>query len=255
MKKILLILAALVLTFKVSAFYSHTHVRGYRQGDNARRLKPAGASDKIVNAQKKSLAIATNKIEFVEGTKFRTIPIALNARIASLCGYEFGTIAKVGWNTVLDNEGNIVVTEKLKKPFRACTHVELKYSKINHALYSIRVFSPAQRKMDDDAAWKEVKGITDAVNAKFGVKIRSWIQSNQNNTKRCNAIMDNFALQTLVVSAYKEAVDKRLVLQGPSGPELGWAFSLTLTDTAMKNFVPDTEEEVNAAPIQGVDAL
>ena len=251
MKKILLILAAFVFAFEVTAYISR--VRGYRLDDSARQLKPAGASDKIVNAQKKSQTITASKIEFVEGTKFRTIPVNVNARIVSLCGYEIGTIVKVGRNSVLDNQGNIVVTEKLRKPFRACTHVELKYSKTNHALYSIRVFSPAQRKMDDEAAWKEVKGIADAVSVKFGTKIRSWIRNF--DVKRCNAILDMFALQTLTVTAYKEAVDKRLVLQGPSGPELGWAFSLKLTDTAMRDFVPETNEEENTAPIQGVDAL
>ena len=255
MKKILLVLAAFLFIFEASAYFSRS--RGYRPDNNARRLKPAGACDSNVDARKKSLTIATNKLEFVEGTKFRTVPVNLNARIVSLCGYEIGTIVKVGRNAVLDNDGDIVVKEKLKKPFRACTHVELRYSKLNHALYSIRVFSPAQRKMDDEAAWKEMKVITDAVNAKFGTKIRSWIRCNQNNVMSCNAIIDAFAFQSLKVTAYKEAVDKRLVLQGPSGsdPERGWAFSLTLTDTAIRNFVPDKDEEVNTAPIQGVDVL
>ena len=49
---------------------------------------------------------------------------------------------------------------------------EVKYSKVNHALYSIRVFSPAQKKMDDEAAAEEQEAMSEAVTTKYDAPLR-----------------------------------------------------------------------------------
>lgn len=202
----------------------------------------------------KAKSITADKIEMPEDAKFSGMPIDLTARIESLCGYEIGAVAKVSWRPNLDKDGNIVVTEKLKKPFRKCTHVELKYSKVNHALYSIRLFAPAQKKVTDDEAWVEVEAMADALSKKFGDKIVGWNRFNA--VKLCHAKMKPFSHQILEVSAYKDNIEKRGALKGTTAarPELGWAFSVTLTDRAMRIIDPEPRKS-NKASADDVDAL
>ena len=255
MKKTVLMLTVLALSLETCAVYYQSRSRGYRPTEDEKRLTPAGPTGDLKKVIEKSKTILTDKLEFDEGAKCGNTPINLKARIGSLCGHEIGTIAKVGRNTVLDANGNIVVTERLKKPFRLCTHVELKYSKVNHALYSIRIFSPAQRKMDDDAARKEVNGMIDALTAKFGEKISSWGRIAIENGYAAH--FDAFTGQSLTVTTYMAEIDKRFVLQGPtrSGHAQGWAFSVKLVDQAMQSFAPDKADGADARPVEGVDAL
>ena len=236
------------------------NVNGYKS-DRTRINDGGAAVEKTKNqaerqtcAKAKSINVA--KIEIPEGAKFSGVPIDLSSRIESLCGYEIGSVAKVSWRPNLDKDGNIVVTEKLKKPFRKCTHVELKYSKVNHALYSIRVFAPAQKKVTDDEAWAEVETMADALATKFGDKIVGWNRFDA--YKWCHANIKPFSQQKLEVLAYKDNIEKRGKLKGSADArsEQGWAFSVTLTDRAMQGFNPESETlKSNKASAEDVDAL
>jgi hypothetical protein len=184
--------------------------------------------------------------------------INLEDRIESLCGFEIGAIAKLPWRPKLDKDGNIIMTGKLAKPFRKCTQYELTYSKKNHALYSIRIFSPAQKKIDDDAAWAEVKEMAAAVKAKFEGKILSWDEMNGPfySSKMCSANLKACTCQTLKVRADKAGIDKSTKLKGTTDArrEQGWAFSLTLVDRGIYDFVPEQPKPEETIP-DGIDAL
>jgi hypothetical protein len=177
-------------------------------------------------------------------------------RIDSLCGYEIGAVAKASWRPKLDEDGNIVVTERLKKPFRKCTHVELKYSKVNHALYSIRLFAPAQKKVSDEDALAEVEAMADALATKFSGKLSVQNCLSWSNSKECYVQMSAKSFQKLEVNAYKDNIEKRGALKGTTAarPERGWAFSVTLTDRAMQVYGAEAPK-TNKAVADDVDAL
>ena len=185
----------------------------------------------------------------------------MSSRIESLCGYEIGSIAKVSRHPQLDKDGNIVITEKLKTPFRKCTQVERKYSKVNHALYYIRVFAPAQKKVTDESASAEVEAMSVALKAKFDEKISGFTKFDLTSGKTYRANMNvpplQESFQTLEVRCYKDNIEKRGVLKGSADArkELGWAFSITLEDRAMQSFVPDTPKPANDVSQKDVDAL
>lgn len=221
----------------------------------ASELKAKNAAEKQTRAKAKEITI--EKLEFPKGAKHSSLPIDVSSRIDSLCGYEIGSIAKVSRHPQLDKDGNIVVTEKLKTPFRKCTQVELKYSKVNHALYYIRVFAPAQKKVTDEAALSEVEAMSGALKTKFDKKIGGFTKLDLPSSKSCRASMQAYSFQTLEVHGYKDNIEKRGVLKGTADarPELGWAFSVILTDSAMQNFVPETSAPANDVSQKDVDAL
>ena len=239
------------------AFVSRTQ-HGYRDGDSATRItdsgagevKKKGAAEKKVRAKAKE--ITETKIEIPKDATYNGLAIDHSGRILSLCGFEIGEIAKVPRHLVLDKDGNIVMTGKLAKPFRKCTQYELKYSKVNHAVYSIRVFSQAQKKMDDEAAAAEQEAMSEAVKTKFDGKVFSWLKIGSS----WNAQMKVFAHQSLTVNSFKDNIVKKGALKGTaeSMAEKGWAFSVTLTDRAMHDYVPKAPESNGEAP-EGVDAL
>jgi len=256
MKKALIILSVFLLAAEAMALVPFgRHQRGYRTGDSSRRITDGGASkvkEKGAAAKKardKAKRITVRKIEIPKDATYNGTSIDHSVRIMSLCGFEIGEVAKVQRNPVLDKEGNIVVTGKLVKPFRKCTQYEVKYSQVNHALYSIRIFSPAQMKMDDEAAAAELEAMSAAVKAKFDGKVLSW----QKLTSPWHAQMKLFAHQSLTVNSFKENIDRKHMLKG-TGPEKGWAFSVSLTDRAMHDYVPEKPESDGEAP-DGVDAL
>lgn len=251
------VLFMLVFTSVVEAAISR-NVKGYKSDrtcindGGAVVQKDKDKAERQTYAKAKSTKV--EKIEMPEGAKCGGIPVDFAGRIDSLCGYEIGAVAKASWRPKLDKDGNIVVTEKLKKPFRKCTHVELKYSKVNHALYSIRVFAPAQKKVTDDEAWAEVETMADALATKFGDKIVGWNRSDA--SKWCYANMKPISHQDLEVRAYKDNIEKRGKLKGSADarPEQGWAFSVTLTDRAMRDYGAEAPK-TNKAVADDVDAL
>ena len=257
MEKALIILSVVLLAAEATA-YVGGHQRGYKNGDTskgitkggAREVKERGAAEKKARAKAKEITEA--KIEIPKDATYNGLAIDHSGRILSLCGFDIGEIAKVPRHPVLDKDGNIVMTGKLAKPFRKCTQYELKYSKVHHALYSIRVFSPAQKKMDDEAAAAELEAMAAAVKAKFDDKIYSFSRL----LDTCSASMKTYAHQSLTVNAFKENIDKKYALKGTSESksEKGWAFSVTLTDRVMQDYVPKASES-DGEPPEGVDAL
>ena len=149
------------------------HQRGYKNGDPAKLINDGGAKEvkekgaAVKKVRDKAKGITETKIEIPKDATYHGLAIDHSGRIMSLCGFEIGEIAKVPRHPVLDKDGNIVMTGKLAKPFRKCTQYEVKYSKVNHALYSIRVFSPAQKKMDDEAVTAEQEAMSEAVKETF----------------------------------------------------------------------------------------
>ena len=230
---------------------------------HAQRINEGGVYDhKKKNAaerevREKAKKITIEKLEFPKDAKHSGVPIDMSSRIESLCGYEIGSIAKVPRHPKLDQNGNIVMTEKLKVPFRTCTQVELTYSKVNHALYSISVFSPAQKKMSDEAAWAEVEAMADAIKAKFGKKVGALQKCNMASSKTITSNMNIFSFQSLSIMARPSTIEKRGELKGGgSSSESGWVFSVSLTDRAMRDFkVEEPKPKSNEVSAQDVNAL
>ena len=257
MKKALVILSVVLLAAEAMAFVGGRQ-RGYKNGDTSKGITKGGASEvkEMGAAEKKTRAkakeITETKIEIPRDATYNGLAIDHSGRILSLCGFEIGEIAKVPRHPVLDKDGNIVMTGKLAKPFRKCTQYELKYSKVNHALYSIRVFSPAQKKMDDEAAAAELEAMAAAVKAKFDGQVLSW----QKWSLSFAAQKKPHAYQSLTVNSFKDTIDKKYALKGTSESksEKGWAFSVTLTDRVMQDYVPKASES-DVETHEGVDAL
>lgn len=259
MKSALIILSVLLLATDAKAFTSASgRQRGYKNGDPAKRINDGGASAEkekgaaVRKARDKAKGITETKIEIPKDATYNGLAIDHSGRIMSLCGFEIGEIAKVPRHPVLDTDGNIVMTGKLAKPFRKCTQYEVKYSKVNHALYSIRVFSPAQKKMDDEAAAAEQDAMAAAVKTKFEGKVLSWLKA----APSWPAQMKPLAHQSLTVNSFKDNIEKKGKLKGSADAreEKGWAFSVILTDHAMYGYVPKAPESDGEAP-EGVDAL
>lgn len=257
MKKALIILSAILLAAEATAFVGG-HQRGYKNGDSAKGINDGGAKEvkekgaAVKKVRAKAKEISETKIEIPKDATYNGLAIDHSGRILSLCGFEIGEIAKVPRHPVLDKDGNIVMTGKLAKPFRKCTQYELKYSKVNHALYSIRVFSPAQKKMDDEAAAAEQEAMSAAVKKKFEGKVLAW----QKWPSSLIAQMKLYVHQTLTVNSFKDSIEKKGKLKGSADAreEKGWAFSVILTDHAMHGYVPKVPESDVEAP-EDVDAL
>lgn len=260
MKNYILIMAVAVLALEAEARTSY----GYKPNSDSMRISESGASKvKSKSAAErqthaKAKGIDAEKLEFPAGAKYHGTTINLEGRIESLCGFEIGEIAKLPWRPKLDKDGNIIMTGKLAKPFRKCTQYELTYSKKNHALYSIRISSPAQKKIDDDAAWAEVEEMAAAVKAKFEGKVLSWMGTNVQmaSFKTCRANMKWYTFQSLEVRADKAGIDKSTKLKGTTDArrEQGWVFSLTLVDRGIYDFVPEQPKPEEKVP-DGIDAL
>lgn len=263
MKNYILMAVVAVLTLEAGAVLSRRS-SGYKPGSDVKRLGEGGASEVKAKsaaekeARAKAKEISAEKLELPKDATCNGLPINLEGRIESLCGFEIGKIAKLPTHPKLDKDGNIIMTGKLAKPFRKCTQYELAYSKNNHALYSIRVFSPAQKKMDDEAAWTEVKDMAAAVKSKFGEKILSWGESNFKGVsfKTCRANLKLSTFQSFEVRVDKANIDKSNKLKGTADarPEQGWSFSITLVDRGIHDFVPKQPQPEAKAP-EGVDAL
>ena len=256
MKKALIIFSVVLLAAEAMA-YVGGHQRGYKNGDTAKLINDGGAKEvkekgaAVKKTRDKAKGITETKIAIPKDATYNGLAIDHSGRILSLCGFEIGEIAKVPRHPVLDKDGNIVMTGKLAKPFRKCTQYEVKYSKVNHALYSIRVFSPAQKKMDDEAAAAEQEAMSEAVKTKFEGKVLSWLKTAPSWPTQ----MKPLAHQSLTVNSFKDNIEKKGKLKGSADAreEKGWAFSVILTDHAMYGYVPKVPESEEAP--EGVDAL
>ena len=261
MKNVLIMLVVALIAADAGAIVGNGavggRVRGYKNGAKAKRIGEGGASEVKEksaaerDAKAKAKSISDSKVVLPGDCTCAGSKVDLSGRITSLCGFEIGEVAKLPRHPVLDNDGNIVMTGKLKKPFRKCTQYEVKYSSVNHALYSIRVFSPTQ-KMDKESASAEVTEMVAAVKTKFDDKVLSWISS----PTLYIANMKLFTHQSLTIKTSLADIDKRNKLKGTAdaAPEKGWSFSLELTDRAMHDYDPAPPPENGGVP-SGVDAL
>lgn len=241
MKTLLIILSIVTFVTNIYASTVSTYKRGSVKliSDNsATKEKKKNAAEKKARAKAKE--IAGVKIEIPPGAKHHGIIIDPDKRIMSLCGFEIGTIVKVPRNPTLDGDGNIIMTGRLAKPFFKCTHYELKYSKLNHALYSIRVFSAGQKKMDEEAMEAELDAMVTAFQAKYENKNISLIKG----PKIRYSGMLGLSFQQIEIKSYKDSIYKKGKLKGsPEAKATGWAFSLSLTDRAMREYVGDSERD------------
>lgn len=200
---------------------------------------------RINEAAKRTAQIKVKKLEFPQGAKdYIGRTIKPECRIDSLCGYEPGKIAPKVSRPTVDDNGDIIVTEKLKKPFRLCNRVTLRYSAKNSALYSIRLFSDPQSKLDENAAWEELTSMTEAFSAKFGDRITKWLGGKA--FKRSDAQFSGISGQKVVAKMIQKDVPQRAALKGTADKkQTCWELSLTLEDDFIKNADLD---EVSAAP-------
>lgn len=192
--------------------------------------------------------VSVKKVVMPDGANHLGFPIDSKSRIESLCGHELGLVAKVPVRPTLDDNGNILITQKLKTPFRKCTHVTLSYSSINHALYGIKLFSEGDKMMSEDDALQELENMAAAIKAKFGDRIVDIIKSKGSML----ISMAPLSAQQLSLSASKVDIIKKWAMKGPT-PEKGWVFTVSLIDRAMHDYDPEAAPAV-ALP-EDVDAL
>lgn len=171
-------------------------------------------------------------------------------RIPSLCGYELGTIFKKGPAFEVDESGDIIVSGRLKKPFRKCNWVALRYSKHSGALYSIRIYSNPLENMDEAKAKSERDAIMEALRTKFNDKISGWHKSLSIKNEITIASSVAFDRQSLTVDMSEQEIGfSGLVAPGKKG----WVFSVTLVDNKVKE-INLFDKSADSAEQRGVDA-
>ena len=208
---------------------------------------------RINEAAKRTAQIKVKKLELPQDAKdYAGRPIKSECRITSLCGYEPGKIAPKVSRPTVDDNGNIIVTEKLKKPFRMCNRATLRYSAKNSALYSIRLFSDPQSKLDENAAWEELTLMTEAFNAKFGDRISKWHGSKV--FKQSDAQFSGISGQKVIAKMIQKDVPQRAALKG-TAEKTGWELSLTLEDDFIKTASLDDADAEPKHDMTGADAL
>ena len=245
---LLMVVSAIALSLGAEAAV-HRGVNDGRPDSDVKHIGGGGASaarGRNAPAKKADVRSRTGggrKLTLPQKPKDGDMPVNfqvnLKGRIESFCGYELGTTMKLQAKPILDKHGNIIVTERLKKPFHKCSQVELKYSKINHALYSIRLFSPPQEKrMSDAEVTSELNGMLDELKAKLelGKEDGSWTRLPQ----LFIVPVGKATGQWLMLDACQDEADGQ---QAPKGakPDKGWTFSVKLEDSLLKKYRPETD--------------
>lgn len=241
MVKLKTVLAVALAAVVVSAdAYLSPRVRG----NNAPGRKIGEVSPKEAmrrEAAGKMAKASVRKLEISSDANVRGTPVDVAKRIESLCGFDIGLVAK-GFNPNVNDNGDIVVTKKLGRPFRGCRQAELVYSKENCALFQIRVFSEPKN-MSDDAAKAELQVYADAISRKFGNKVKL-------GGEKQICFLDGheaYAIehpapgaacttgQHLALCRDKVKLDNKSAMKKPGMPEeFDWAFSIVLVDDLMR---------------------
>ena len=244
--------------------------------DKAKRLAPSEKRAQEKAVEKRIAATQARKVELPADPKRLLKNVNFDARISSLCGYELGTVYRGPVRDRVNDEGEIVVVEKLRKPFRTCTNVMLTYSSKTFGLYRIRIFSDPMtfKKMSPEAAKTELDAMAAAFSAKFPDKIKAWekipsvghfaVFASPKKPKPVNnqpgapvppgaqvppappkppAAQNPFGLmpstvgQTLKINSLDAVVSHTLLKNtAPSASEKGIAFSVELVDSAIDEY-------------------
>ena len=282
MKTALILQSMLIITLYAHTAYAityHSRVQGARQSENTKRIGSIGVSPEEKQARiarrdalAKSKSITYSKVEIPEGAVYRitpispAIPIDRESRIESLCGFELGRVIKLTREPVLNNDGNIEVAVKLKKPFRFCTHAELRYSKINHGLYYIKLYSAPREKMNDEEVLAEVDGMAEAFTKKFGDRFSQWIAFNPDISRMPEVKSGKRALwkahsgQSLCIKAHEDVIDQsRTTFKGAAvkpNVKRGWTFSVELVDATLRDLdVEPPNRDRSKDTVEGADVL
>ena len=282
MKKILVLQSMLIVALYAHtayAIYYSNRTYGPRQSENTKRTGSIDVSPEEKQARKarrdalaKSKRITYSKVEIPEGAVSRitptspAIPIDRESRIESLCGFELGRVIKLTREPVLDDDGNIEVVVKLKKPFRFCTHAELRYSKINHCLYYIKLYSAPREKMNDEEVLAEVEGMAEAFTKKFGDRFSQWIAFNPDISRMPEVKSGKRALwkahsgQSLCIKAHEDVIDQsRTAFKGAAvkpNVKRGWTFSVELVDATLRDLdVESPNRDRSKDTVEGADVL
>lgn len=258
MKKASIVVAIMCMSWTVGAYaISVVGVPGKVKGPDGKveigsNAQPSAKDAAVKKARTKN--VSHKKVEMPEGSKHLGYPIDNKSRIESLCGHELGQVVKVPVRPTLDDKGNILITQRLKKPFRKCTQVTLSYSHVNHALYGIKLFSEGDKKMSEGDAWQELETMADAIKAKFGDRIGQLVKTRALMDIKVN--MDPFTAQQFSLSARKVDLVKKSSMKGGT-PDKGWVFTVSLVDRAMHDYEPEAEpsEGPVGTPPEGTDAL
>ena len=179
--------------------------------------------------------IALDKYESPEGS-----------RIRELCGYEFGSVIKFPCNFRMDDNGNVIVDAKLKKPFRKCSEVELGYSGKSLALCWIKLYSKDIKGQSEDDVKAEIEGVKEVLGEKFKAEINGWMMNSA-------IFLAPNCRQRLVVS-YSSHETQRATLSKDKRTEKAWIISLTLSDDYfMQMGLNELKQSVDTT--SGLDAL
>ena len=276
------------------AFYYRSHVYGPRKhvtkpSEGTKRVGRTGESPEekqkriaeekrkriaIREAVEKAKTITYSKVAIPEGAVPSSspnppaslrFPINREMRIESLCGFALGRVINLSRDTVvLDDDCNMEVVVQLKRPFRLCTRAKLRYSRINHGLYSIRLYSLPQEKMSDEEVLTEVENMTEAFKEKFGDRFSMWSTFYPDMSRHPpvasgkTAIWKTHTGQSLCIKAHEDVIDRhRMTLKGAvdkSKIKHGWTFSVELVDSVLRDLdlKPPPRKEVF---VEGVDVL
>ena len=293
MKKILVLLSMLITALSAHtayAFYHRSHVYGPKKPsegtkrtgrtselpEQKRVAEETRKRDAIRDAVEKAKIITYSKVEIPEGTVSRippdspasfAIPISRELRIESLCGFELGRVINLTRDpAVLDDDGNMEVVVQLKQPFRLCTRAKLRYSRINHGLYYIKLYSLAQEKMSDEEVVAEVENMTEAFRRKFGERFSGWNPFSPGRPRQPLVMSGRMAMwkrhagQSLCIKAHEDVVGRSRT--PPNGTTIkpkvkyGWTFSVELVDSALRDLdVKPPTRKGNETVVEGVDVL
>ena len=295
MKKILALLSMLIVALSAHtayAFYYRSHVYGPKQsrevtkhtgrtGESSEEKQKRIAEETrkrvaIRGAVERAKTITYSKVEIPEGAVSRipsdspasfAIPISRELRIESLCGFELGHVINLTRDpAVLDDDGNMEVVVQLKRPFRRCTRARLRYSKKNHGLYYIQLYSLAQENMSDDEVVAEVETMTEAFRRKFGERFLGWSTFSPDRHRLPfvmsgrKAMLKRHTGQSLSIQAHEDIVGRSRT--PPNGTTIkpkvkyGWTFSVELVDSALRDLdVKPPPRKGNETVVEGVDVL
>ena len=297
MQKILALMLTLIIALSAhtaNAFYYRSHVSGPRKKESTKRSGRISESPEekrnriakemqerakriaIREAVEKAKTITYSKVEIPEGAVSRippdssasfAIPINRELRIKSLCGFELGRVINLTADpAVMNDDGNMEMVVQLKRPFRLCTRAILRYSKINHGLYYIKLYSVPQEKMNDEDVLAEVEGMTEAFKRKFGDRFSGWSPFSPDILRHPYINSGKMAMwkehtgQSLCIKAHEDVIDRsRTALKGDAVKtkvKRGWTFSVELVDSALRdlNMQPPTSKGKKTV-VEGVDVL